>query len=550
MPVARRPFVLVKESTGLYNPGAPLNGGEIIGLLPGARPGSPESWAVYSYSDASPGLGNGIPAPRFIIPHHRAAVRKEDATIAWIAKPGDTGYRVKISPNEDFSDPYWEFTIPPGAPPILPLTNTDIPLGTHWMKVQREAGSRQSAYSREFQITLVDLDLGSGQLAEVNGVSFAFQRKDTHMLCMNYGDNIEGYSQACNHRQWDKPHSLPPIQVEQIHPPLGPLQLPSFPKPWTCRPANSNLPNTWATVSSEDPERHGHLYCVMASISMISRAYSRPGAPRCISQDRLAFQLNEIEFSTFGTQDDDPDDDLRHSGASISPGYCTRLLMWALRPARHYPEGARLFFEPEAASFKQIHQALRDQRPIMSRWKNIEGDHVRVIDASLEVSPNAGFVHVLDPISGPRWERYIAADWRKYSKGTWFCPAVSFNEQVRSDEYEVWFDQDGDGIVDLDEESRFGTNKRLKDTDGDGMDDRADIVEYRFFGKPCDPSIYPDCTRADFDGDKKRKELDPDNDDDKCLDGKGDPNNFHKNKGCPPPPTTSCLGRQNPPNRP
>jgi hypothetical protein len=549
MPVARRPFVLVKESTGLYSPGEHLSGNEVLGLLPGARPGSPESWAIYSYSEKSPGLGNHLPAPRFIVPHHRAVVRKMGATIAWLANPGDTGYRVMISPNEDFSSPYWEFRIPLGAAPILPLGDTDIPLGTHWVKVLREAGSRQSAYSEKFAISLIELDLTNNTLAEVKGIRYAYQRKDTHMLCLRYLDSIDGYSKGCDDKRWDRPHTPPVVEAEEVHPSYRRLNTTTVTNPWTCRPHNSNLASRQAPVNSDKKTRHGYQYCVMACVSMISRAYSRPERDRCISQDRLAFQYNEMEYARYEKTDTNPDDDLRHGAAipynETTGGYCTAILRWALGPPRNQPEDAMLLYTAGVPSFDQIHEALLDDRPIMSRWVDNKADHMRVIDASYRVSPHKGFIRVLDPkAGGPRWEQYVVSDWRDHSKGTWFCPVTSHNQRVQNDEIEVWFDQDGDGIVDFDEEARFDTSKMLKDTDSDGMDDKSDIAEYVLYRKPCGTGFPENCPDADYDGDEVRKELDPDNDGDGCLDGGGyDTDNFnHDSDECAPPPISSCLG--------
>ncbi|MDP2895782.1 MAG: hypothetical protein Q8Q12_04395 [bacterium] len=76
-------------------------------------------------------------------------------------------------------------------------------------------------------------------------------------------------------------------------------------------------------------------------------------------------------------------------------------------------------------------------------------------------------------------------------------------------------DTDGDGLCDFDEEWRFGTKRTKADSDGDGIQDKTEVWSYKF-GKGWVPRT------PDTDGDGLRAELDPDSDDDGCLDGAED----------------------------
>jgi len=78
-------------------------------------------------------------------------------------------------------------------------------------------------------------------------------------------------------------------------------------------------------------------------------------------------------------------------------------------------------------------------------------------------------------------------------------------------------DKDGDRLCDRDEMRRFGTDPDSHDSDDDEVDDKTEIWSY-LFGKGKQPR------RADGDGDTLRAELDPDSDNDSCLDGEEDKN--------------------------
>jgi hypothetical protein len=152
---------------------------------------------------------------------------------------------------------------------------------------------------------------------------------------------------------------------------------------------------------------------------------------------------------------------------------------------------------------------------------------MRVIDGCFTADNGERWIRVLDPFAGgPQWRKYRQAPagcnfWEAgcFQTRNWVCPEVGPNVKVRSDEATIWKDTDSDGITDFDEKRRFSTNRSRKDTDWDGVRDKAEISGYVFYPGTC--PIFPTqaATLSDIDGDGKRKERDWDNDGDGCPDG-------------------------------
>jgi hypothetical protein len=204
-----------------------------------------------------------------------------------------------------------------------------------------------------------------------------------------------------------------------------------------------------------------------------------------------------------------PEGDLAHgAGMGYSPEE-TAVLAWALGKKK-----IKLYRQRDTPKFCQLRKWLNNQQPIMTRISA----HLRTMNGyRIDRNGLKKWVHILDPKSGPRWERYKT--WRRSARGTWVGPVKAEAPDVQQDEREVWLDSDNDGIRDFDEEVRFKTLPNHPDSDHDGVPDKNDIREYIFNAK----NIYYK-RHADMDGDGKRKELDPDNDDDNLSDGSEDKN--------------------------
>ena len=116
----------------------------------------------------------------------------------------------------------------------------------------------------------------------------------------------------------------------------------------------------------------------------------------------------------------------------------------------------------------------------------------------------------------------------------YFIPDVERNH-VRMSDVRVHMDSDGDGITNFEEETRFGTDTLLVDSDNDGIEDKREIYDYIyssvnvFCAAFCDTNVYkiPAIDRRlkkihlryDKNKNKIPAELDPDDDGDGIEDG-------------------------------
>lgn len=106
----------------------------------------------------------------------------------------------------------------------------------------------------------------------------------------------------------------------------------------------------------------------------------------------------------------------------------------------------------------------------------------------------------------------------------------------RNADVRVFVDSDGDGIMDIDENERFGTDASKADSDGDGIEDFREILDYKLCetkndyympfvfdgtGVSTQPVNIPQMSyilQSDFDGDGLHVAIDPDSDGDGFCD--------------------------------
>jgi len=259
---------------------------------------------------------------------------------------------------------------------------------------------------------------------------------------------------------------------------------------------------------------HGNNYCVRASMSMMASYYGGR-----LSQDRISYEI---------FKGGEPEGDLGHNrGVSAPPDPTeTNILSWAL--------GVNVPVQAGKPTFQQIKTWIDANRPIMAR---IPG-HMRVIDGYFEFTLGPiqwQFIHLLDPWDRAKWVNYaddnIAHVWVGPA-GAGGAPNVRSDENVDGDGIaDTRDDSDGDGICDFDERNRFSgggrsLNPNDADSDDDLVPDKLDMREYLFTNAGA-YSRRP----ADVDKDGHRKELDPDNDDDRdkgSMDGCEDGNHNGK----------------------
>ena len=169
---------------------------------------------------------------------------------------------------------------------------------------------------------------------------------------------------------------------------------------------------------------------------------------------------------------------------------------WALGLDVPFVEGKPIFAD--------IKTWVDQNRPIMTRFGNADGSgHARLLDGYFEVGIYQR-IHLLDPWDREKWVKYADDNITHY----WVGPAGTTGApNVKSDDPDLKKDTDGDGINDFDEKIRFKTDPTKADSDNDLVPDKLDIVGYVFL-----PTGEYSWINPDMDGDSKRKELDPDND--------------------------------------
>jgi hypothetical protein len=242
------------------------------------------------------------------------------------------------------------------------------------------------------------------------------------------------------------------------------------------------------------------MNCVRASISMMVSFYGKT-----LSQDRISYFTQEERT---GIGNGIPEGDLAHRDGMSYSAEETAALEWAL------DETIADFVDTPNPSFSDLKGWLDANRPIMTRRPG----HLRTMNGYREEDDGTQWVHILDPWSGPRWETYNTWDsGAEAARGTWVGPVNAPN--AREDEPEIWTDSDNDGVMDFDEQIRFGIGRFDLDSENDGVGDKEDIYEYVY--QFADVYAKRD---ADFDADGARKESDSDNDADTYNDGCEDKN--------------------------
>ena len=443
-----------------------LENEEAVGRYPGSPPLGAPAWANYPSNAITPGEPNPVQPVLFTIPEDMAAVEANNLSLAWRTSAGATGYRVLIDNNEDFSSPLVDqVVVHPYYQPNPPLVDGQY----YWQVIalptainQGIKGAANLAGGYYLPITMFRLKVftfihfNNEKVLAINRVS---QNKDSDLL------GLDGAPEG------DPTTSLPENAWDA-------------PAPCTAPPC-------------ADPVKymHGNMYCVRASICMMTSFYGGD-----LSMDRLSYHIIQEwgENTHAGTHDSNPDNDLGYNRGAYYPDEEDEALSWALQTTITTSGGK--------PTFSQIKDYIEADRPIMFRRPG----HMMVINGYRETSSGDQFIHVLDPDQPPDFER-----WQDYSTqtidGYWPGPAVG---TARSEEPGVGTDSDNDGIMDFDETMRFFTNPFNPDSDNDWVPDKKDMREYIF-------NTSGDFTprSSDQDGDGQRKERDNDNDQDTSPDG-------------------------------
>jgi len=468
---------LPERGTTLNTSAFPLSPGGSIGL-DGLEPGY---WV--RYQTPTPGAENGLPSPIAYYPFEEAVVPAEEATLfAWLDfRTRALAYRLQVAGSPTFDSPTADQSVQATRFELRP----SLPPGEHFWRVRAEAGERVSAWSAPQRFTIVAArPAASAGLAELAGPGGGRRRgaalaiagpsqvfppaKDTKMLCM------ECRAESGAHA-WDREHEV-----------------------------------------SAGGCDHEKWYATVNAVHIVNLMYGG-----LLAQDQIAWRV-------FGSSAGGPIDPAGHlgHGLNIPRDQIQETLQWALGGNNTVRTYARSFMtETDALTW------LSERRVFIGEYSVGPGEAglgTRLFVAtggSFGYTDNHGVrqldLHVHDPQTGHRiwvpWRLVTAAWVPDDSAATAFGTALQGDEADAAD----LSDADGDGLLAVDESLRFGTDPRNADSDGDGVPDKIEIYSYTF-----GQGIVP--RKADIDGDGLRAELDPDSDNDGCLDGEEDRNHNGK----------------------
>lgn len=451
-------FVPTHPSFGLYLPDSKLPKQFTIGLPPDSQGLTPDDWVIYPAAQGTPGKPNVVPLPIAFTLTDGAVVRSEDIAVGWTSTKYAKQYEFQLAKDPDFSQIVEQKVLSSSYfKPDRPL-----PEGEYYYRVKTiDWTGRKSSWSRTMKVISKKMSIqpqsrsiGTVQENELTTMIFKYQRKDTHLLCL---DGCPSHLDGTTVKHWDNPHPF-------------------------AEPVDGD---------------HGNMNCVRASTAMMVSFY---GAGKNLSQDRISY-FDEEEY--VGVGDGIPEGDLTHS-VGVFYDEVELIMEWAL------DEEVTVWGSTDP-TFAEVQGWIDNNQPFMT----VVNAHMRVLNGYLIDDANEEWVHIMDPWLGPRWETYDT--WANGNWGVWVGPLSAPN--AREDEPSISVDLDNDGVMDFDEQIRFGTGRLDVDSDNDGVNDKEDIYEYVY--QFVDVYAKRD---ADFDADGVRKENDPDNDADTFNDGCEDKN--------------------------
>lgn len=438
--------------------GDPLQRGGTIGRMPGRYNGSPSDWAIYRPGERTQGVTNTLAAPFLRNPSNGIATCARRMTFGWETVQRIDGYRFQVDDNANFSSPLINSTVSES----VYTPNADMPLGTLYFRVKALGGTNgESAFSPANSVTILDcasLLAESGPQANVLlNVTPKLQHKDTHTL------NLDGDPQTGQAR-WDSSHETD---------------------------------GDWI-VGNGTPVRASaldNMYCTRASISMLV-AYQGGN----LSQDNISY---------FYYGEGAPEGDLGHGkgmwpNGNLTAGTGKKAFDWAMN-------GQAVTSSRGKPTFAQIKGWIDADRPMLVVENN--DAHSVVLNG---YNTEGELVYRTDPWTATgAW--VTLASWNISEHHV--PPKLGIPLIPRSDEdlngnhiSDLIDDTDFDGVSDFDERNRFRGNLRSlnpnsADSDGDGVPDKTDMLAHVF-----DSAGNYSRINADVDGDRDRKETDPDND--------------------------------------
>ncbi|MGH2360522.1 MAG: C39 family peptidase [bacterium] len=474
---------------------APLAPGTTIGRPPSSAGQGPDAWTIFPPPEATPGKPNAYPAVTGMLPLS-GAILPTSPPLSWYSVSTAISYRVQIARDRSFQNPVVDKTLPAsGSGLTVEQLEPMLPAGRYLWRVQaifgEAAGARAdfsrpavfwiegAAASRSSWLDIFSPPLMAAEAAtpsettpkeKILAVPFIMQRKETALLALE--------AEETGRAPWDRPWQM------RVQPP----------------------------------------WCARGSIAMVAAYFGGE-----LSQDRISYEVDKTGYEgpihdiDVGTGWED--DDIR-KGLTFALGSAPSTEFTRSQVSAHVRAGVDL----SQLYWDKLVSEIDAGRPVVST----SHIHVWVVAGYREDDRGKSLI-INDPARGRyHWLFIASTDMEDADLVGIFGSGVSTifllprNARGKSDEREVSVDSDRDGVMDFDEEQRFQTNPRSKDTDGDGVNDKEDIRAWVF--KPDgyrSGAAYPN---DDDDRDGKPMQNDEDADGGGCLDGVEDRNGNGKHE--------------------
>ncbi|HVZ21315.1 MAG TPA: hypothetical protein VG871_09655 [Vicinamibacterales bacterium] len=518
----------VSFGSGIPNDAPPP--GSTIGRPPGANhPLQPGDWIVYAPADATPGAANPLPAVEPLVPIDGAGLPGPTVTLSWYPIAGAAQYRVQVSRDDAFASLQMN-TVVAGAT----VDAGALPAGAYVWRVQAiDADGKTSAFSAP-----------SGFDVRASGSAPA-----ASTVRQNFVAALAPAAATLIPARWASAAFAGPASQT---PPAAPA---------TCLPPSCNILAVPLIVQHKDtsmllleePDKSGaHAWnvdhgvldlsdpadkanCVLAAVAMLNHFFGGD-----LSQDRIGYEIRGPHVAQYAAKLLAGPQSGRLSGYDLSsileekqPGPEWDLnfgtgLNWIEEAAAVtfaldvVPIGDGHFTTPDEA-WNAIRTSINRGRPVIGGYpfSTGSGGHEFVVKGYREANGQR-FIVVNDPL-GSSYEKNIDSTRTPIARLQWMFLPGPDGTQFRGHRQEPALtrevDSDFDGVLDFDETERFHTDPHNRDSDGDGVWDKADIASGVFD----DTYGYARHTASpkgrDFDGDGLPTERDPDSDNGGCTDG-------------------------------
>ncbi|MCI5129104.1 MAG: VWA domain-containing protein, partial [Candidatus Electrothrix sp. AUS3] len=405
-------------------------------------------------SEITPGKPNLLPAPQLHLPHTALHTSADLFTFSWIPIEG-TSYQIQIAHDPDFKE------IVVNAkdlkkPRFRPTSRLKRNVMLYW-RVRAADEGKESGWSetRTFIADAPDVTSIEGApttlkegLPNPLGVGGRPARKDSSLLCVD----------GCDVTHWDKSNAT---GAQHDH------------STWYCWAAAAQMLNWYRGGSLLQDE----IVATVKGDITTSTAQPSPHIPHGVTPE------NSLPHES-------------HAGASREDGY------HSLRYALQATNTELHVIDDEKPESDELREFIDSGRPL--RYST--GGHAMVVDGDRTTAAGVFQARFLNTDNDGQVE------WRTWSTEPFaWCAVPDADLTGRTGDSRMTADSDGDGMVDFDEDERFPTDEKYKDSEWDGVRDKEDVASYALRK-----------ISADVDSDGIRGEVDPDSDNGGFLDGQED----------------------------